>query len=151
MCHTHANGPEGVKFGQIGSLTSTEMAALSRARAAFEPGQDVHSPILNKFGNQIIKKLGKKQFLELKSQPRMLAELLGEESDLDKDGISDATEYLQGTHPLTNQHGDPWSLFVYNFKQEFFHILMIALATGCGLYGLNHMLHWFAQMTDRKE
>jgi hypothetical protein len=99
MCHAHPDGPEGLKPGQIGSLKPQELDLLNRARAAFEPGQEVQSPILNAFGNDIVKRLGKSQFLLLRQDPQKLAEALGAESDLDGDSICDADEYLAGPCP----------------------------------------------------
>ena len=144
MCHSHPDGPEGLKPGQIGRLSHEQMEQLMHARAAFEPGQDEINPLLNEFGNHIINTLGKARFLELRQDPGSLADALGYESDLDGDGIPDALEYEQGTHPLDPHHGNPWLLFKHNIQRNWFHILMISLATGFSLYGLNHLLHWFA-------
>jgi len=146
LCHAHPDGPEGLKPGQIGRLTSEQLQELGKARAAFEPGQQVHSPILNEFGNHIIEKLGKQRFLQLRQEPATLAEALGPEGDLDQDGLSDAREYLEGTHPLDPNHGDPWSLFFINFGRRWFDVLMITLATVAGVYGLTHLLRGFEQL-----
>lgn len=144
LCHTHGDGPEGVRPGQIRSLTAEELDQLNRARAAIQPGTDVDSPILNDFGDLILQRVGKRRFLELRtSDPGALAEELGFEHDLDGDGISDAREYLEGTHPLDPHHGDPWRLFFHNLRTYAFHLVLILLATLLGLYGLNHLLAWF--------
>ncbi len=143
MCHANPDGPEGLKPGQIGSLTPEEMNALNKARAAFEPGQNVENPVLNAFGNEIIHKLGKNRFLQIRLHPEELPTLLGNETDLDNDGICDAGEFLAGTHPLDNSHGDPKSLFLINLRRRAFHIIMMIIATATGLYGLNALLHWF--------
>ncbi len=141
MCHVNPDGPEGVKPGQIRSLDAAELERLNRARAAFEPGQGVDSPILNDFGDEIIERLGKRRFLAIRaSDPAELAAALGDDSDLDGDGIPDATEYLEGTDPLDAQSGAPRRLFVHNLARSWFHIVMIVLATGCGVYGLRHLL-----------
>lgn len=151
LCHTHADGPEGVKPGQIRSLTQQELEALNRARAAFEPGQEVDSPILNDFGDHIMEELGKRRFLEIRTtDPGELADALGYESDLDGDGIPDATEYREGTHPLNARHGAPWRLLAHNLAAHWFDVLMIALATVFGLYGLNHLLEWAAMRTEEE-
>lgn len=143
MCHEHPDGPEGLKPGQIGSLTPEEMDRLNQARAAFEPGAKVDNPILNEFGNAIIGKVGKTKFLQIRLHPEELPAALGNDSDLDHDGISDADEYIAGTHPLDEGSGDPWKLFVINLKRYAFHLVMMAAATGLGLYGLRAILHWF--------
>jgi hypothetical protein len=143
LCHSHPDGPEGLKPGQIGSLDPAAMERLGKARAAFEPGQEVHSPILNEFGNDIIRQLGKQRFLQMRQEPGKLAESLDQASDLDGDGIPDATEYLAGTLVTDPTHGDPWTLFLINLGRYWFPILMSALATGAGLYGLNNIVHGF--------
>lgn len=143
LCHTHPDGPEGVKPGQIQSLDAGALERLNRARAAFEPVNEADSPILNEFGNLILRRLGKRRFLEIRAiDPGLLAEELGFDSDLDGDGIPDAIEYLDGTHPLDPRHGAPLKLFTRNLARHWFEILMIALATLCGLYGLGHLLEW---------
>ncbi len=144
MCHANADGPEGASRGQIGSLTPDELNRLNAARGAFAPGMVVQSPVLNEFGNNIVTKLGKTKFLELRAHPEQLANVYGFESDLDKDGISDAQEYLDGTHPLNKTHGDPWSLFLYNLKQYKLHVILSVLATIAGYFGLSHLLYGLA-------
>jgi hypothetical protein len=151
LCHTHPDGPEGVKPGQIRSLDAAELERLNRARAAFEPGQDVDSPILNDFGDHIMERLGKRRFLEIRTtDPGELADALGYDSDLDGDGIPDATEYREGTHPLDARHGAPLRLLGMNLARHWFDILMIALATVFGLFGLNHLLEWAARRAEEE-
>lgn len=141
MCHAHPDGPEGLKPGQIGSLNTQQMDALNRARAAFEPGQEVKSPILNEFGNEMVRQLGKTRILELLQDPGALATALDPASDIDGDGVPDYEEYLAGTLPTDPHHGPPWRLFAINLRRNIFHIAMILLATAAGLYGLRHLLH----------
>jgi hypothetical protein len=143
MCHEHPDGPEGTAPGQIGHLTSAEQAELGRARAAFNPGGNVKSPILNNFGNHLVNSLGKKQFLELKVTPAGLADKIPQDSDLDQDGISDAVELRTGTHPLIKSDGQPWLLFKANFSENLTQILLMLAATVLGLWGLKHLLHGF--------
>ena len=145
MCHVHSDGPEGTGLGQIGGLSSREMLRLNRARSAFEPGQEVDSPILNAFGNSIITRVGKRKLLELRLRPDLLAEALGDEIDLDDDGIPDSREYLDGTHPLQESDGAPWLLFTHNLRRHGFHIVMIAIATALTLFGLMSLLAGLAQ------
>lgn len=140
MCHTSSDGPDGAAFGQIGSLTPAEIGRLNQARAAFEPGQDVDSPILNGFGNHIVRTVGKTRLLDLRNRPEDLAAALGSASDLDGDGIADAREYLEGTHPLKKTDGSPWLLFVNNLARYRFHVVMIVIATALTIYGLASLL-----------
>ena len=151
MCHAHSDGPEGTAPGQIGKLTAAELDSLGRARAALLPGQEVNSPILNAFGNHIIKSMGKSKFVELKNAPAHLADLLPQDSDLDKDGIPDAREYLEGTHPLIRHDGNPWLLFKHNFQENLTIIVLTLLATISGILGLRHLLRGFAVATARDD
>lgn len=150
MCHTHSDGPEGLKPGQIGSLNQEEMNELGLARQAFEPGFAGKSPILNEFGNTILKAIGKNKLAEYKQKPDLLIEALTKTSDLDGDGIPDSEEFKDGTHPLNSLDGHPWKLFKNNVRKNAFHIVMLLLATGFGLFGLSNLLHWLSIKTDRE-
>lgn len=143
MCHAHPDGPEGPKAGQIGSLKPDELDQLNLARAAFEPGQGAHNPILNAFGNRIIDAVGKREFLLMRQDPAKLAEALGQTNDLDNDGIPDADEFLDGTNPVDSHHGAPWRLFFINLRRYAFHIAMLTSATGLGLYALRCLIRGF--------
>jgi hypothetical protein len=152
MCHTHPDGPEGVKPGQIRSLSREELDRLNEARGAFEPGIAVNSPVLNAFGNRIIEKLGRKKFLEIRSaDPGLLVAAYGMDSDLDGDGIPDAREYMEGTSPVDSRSGNPWSLFRTNLRRYWLDVLMTVLATLAGLYGLNYLLRWFEHEAEGPE
>lgn len=140
FCHTHADGPEGTGFGQLGRLTPAEFEALGRARAAFEPGAGVQNPILNAFGNHIVNSIGKRAVTELKLAPDQLATGLPPDGDLDHDGIPDAREYREGTHPLLHGDGNPWILFRHRFERNLGQIALTLAATVLGLYGLRHLL-----------
>ncbi len=144
LCHAHSNGPEGTGAGQVGSLNPEELERLGRARAAFDPGTLVDSPILNSFGDSLVQRLGKKRILELRSAPAELAVEISQTSDLDLDGIPDSSEYLAGTHPLIASDGNPWSLFLHNLRRRAFQLSMITVATGLGLFGFINLLHGFA-------
>ncbi len=150
LCHAHPDGPEGLKPGQIGSLSPVQLEKLNKARAAFEPGQEVDSPILNPFGNHIIQVLGKQQFLQIRQDPAALVPALGRESDLDRDGIPDVDEYRAGTLPTDPNHGAPWTLFRINLARRWFPILMIFLATCAGVYGLSNFIQGFERYTAEK-
>lgn len=135
LCHTHGDGPEGNERGQINSLSKEEMEKLMRARAAFAPGQKVESPILNEFGNELVKHLGKKKILELRTKPQELPKEIGQKLDLDKDGISDAKEYLDGTLAISKEDGHPAKLFLANLKKNILHIVLAFFAVGFLFYG----------------
>ncbi len=141
MCHVHSDGPEGAGRGQVGALTEEEMNLLLLARGAFEPGREVNSPILNDFGNYMVKKLGKQAILEFRNDPVQIAIKLTDHSDLDEDGIPDAQEYLSGTHPLMKTHGSPILLFWNNVFFHRFHLVMMLLATAFGIWGLSNLLN----------
>ncbi len=107
------------------------------------PGKDVNSPILNQFGNQIIKQLGRAKFLQTMSDPAQLSVALGDKSDLDGDGIPDSREYLDGTDPLNRFSGDPWLLFKINVGHYYVHILLTAFSVGFICYGLTRIYRGF--------
>jgi len=140
LCHINDNGPVGNEIGQIGSLTKDELARLNLARAAMAPGVNVDSPILNEFGNHIIKTVGRAKFLQMMADPAQLAPALGDKSDLDGDGIPDSREYLDGTDPLNKFHGDPWLLFVNNLSRNWPHVILAVIAVCLINYGLAHVI-----------
>lgn len=150
MCHANENGPVGVEKGQVGSLTADELKLLNQARMAVEPGQEVDSPILNKFGNEIIKALGKKRFVELRSDPIKLADELGDKTDLDDDGIADSREYLDGTDPLNKFHGDPIKLFRVNLNRGKMHVLLAIVAVFAINFGLVHLIKGISLIQNGK-
>jgi hypothetical protein len=143
MCHANADGPDGFKPGQIGRLKPEELARLNAARAAFKPGVEVDNPILNAFGNHIIKTVGKEKFLQLRRDPKALADVLGGDSDLDGDGVPDAGEYIEGTDPLDAQNGNPWKLLVTNLARNRVDVLLLVLATAAGMLAIRNLLKWF--------
>jgi hypothetical protein len=147
MCHTHHDGPEGTAPGQIGRLSAVELEQLGRARGAFLPGTDIENPILNEFGNHIVRAIGRTKVLELRLNPAALADVLPQDHDLDGDGIPDVREYLEGTHPVNPRDGNPWLLFRNNFRRHLPSILLTLVATALGLYGLGYLLHGFAIAT----
>ena len=151
FCHVNRDGPEGTGPGQVGHLTPQELEKLGRARAALEPGQKPDSPILNDFGNHIINSIGKRRFLEMRLAPEQVAQALPKGSDLDHDGIPDAQEYLDGTHPLMKSDGRPWLLFKHNFRTNFTQILLTVGATLIGLFGLRHLLDGFDRAAHHHE
>jgi hypothetical protein len=133
-------GPTGDGPGQLGSLTPEELAQVHKAESALQPGSEVDNPVLNKFGNAIIHKIGMAKFLELTADPGKLPEAYGFESDLDGDGIPDAQEYLDGTNPLDKYDGDPAKLFFINLNRFKFDILLATVAVFLLEFGLRHLL-----------
>jgi hypothetical protein len=117
MCHVNEHGPVGDEDGQIGRLSPEELQSLNEARGAMEPGTNVTNPILNEFGNALVKSIGMKKVLEAKSAPEKLPQFLGNSQDTDHDGIPDGTEFLNGTDPANPFHGDPWKLLVNNLAK----------------------------------
>ena len=151
MCHANSDGPEGTAPGQIGRLNAAELDRLGRARAALQPGQTVDSPILNAFGNHIVKSLGKEKFVELKLSPANLAEVLPPDSDLDHDGIPDVREYLEGTLPTNHNDGNPLLLLQHNFRANALSIALTLAATVLGVWGLGHLLRGFAAASRTRD
>lgn len=143
LCHQHSDGPEGSAPGQIGSLAPGQLLRLQQARSAFDPGREVDNPILNAFGNRIIQRIGKRKFIELRLRPAELAGLLDPAGDLDRDGIPDVREFLEGTLPVNPNDGNPWLLFLHNARQNFATLCLTLLATAAGMYGLSHLLRAF--------
>lgn len=151
LCHSNGDGPVGDGTGQVGGLTAEETKQLEEAHFALQPGKKVNNPLLNRFGNEIVSTLGRTKVIQLMSNPKQLAKELGDKSDLDKDGIPDCVEYLDGTDPLNKFHGDPWRLLLVNLNRYKLHILLAALAVGCLNYGFSHLLKGFSLSTGKEE
>ncbi len=142
-CHANASGPVGKGEGQVGALSAVEMDQLNKARSALEPGQNIDSPILNRFGDLIIKKLGKRKFLENRSNPAKLATDYGMDSDLDDDGVPDAQEYLDGTDPLNKFHADAGKIFIVNLSRYAPHLIAAAIGVLLLDWGFARMIKGF--------
>jgi hypothetical protein len=140
MCHVNAQGPSGQLEGQLLSLTAAELERVDTARDAEEPGVDVNSPIMNKFGNHIIKTLGMNKVNAAIANPELLAQGLGEKNDLDTDGISDSREFLDGTDPLNKFNGDPLLLFWINVSRRKWEIAFVGVAIGLMIFGLSNFI-----------
>lgn len=116
-CHSHSNGPEGNESGQLGLLTE-EQKRLTAYNQFLSANKDlVNSPILNEFGNYLVKKLGYEKLINAQSNPNVIVEDL-KNSDLDRDGITDSQEILNGTLPNDPLDGNPFKLFVSNAKKR---------------------------------
>lgn len=151
MCHVNSGGPIGLGPGQVGGLTPEQFKKLSQARGAMDPGVDVNSPILNHFGNLIIKSLGRKKVIELRKKPAELAVLLGPKSDLDEDGIPDGQEFQDGTDPLNKSHGSPDKLFFINLQKYQGQIFLAALSILLLSYGFMNVIRGFATVARTRQ
>jgi hypothetical protein len=149
LCHINPEGPSGMGVGQLGRLDSLQQNELARARVAMAPGIDVQSPILNRFGNSIIKSAGRQQFLDVRNEAlaqknplvlRRITTLLDNNSDLDGDGITDVRELLDGTQVLHKNHGDPARLFLANAKRSAALIIVVFAGLGLVIFGLGRLL-----------
>jgi hypothetical protein len=140
MCHVSDMGPTGEGPGQMGSMSPEELAQVRKAEAAMQPGSDIQNPLLNKFGNHIVHKIGMLKFLQLTTDPGKLPEAIGFDSDLDGDGIPDAQEFLDGTNPLDKYHGDPQKLFFINLNRCKFDIVIAAIAVFLLEFGLRNLI-----------
>ncbi|MEI8347722.1 MAG: hypothetical protein WCG27_09655 [Pseudomonadota bacterium] len=143
LCHVNPAGPIGNKNGQIGHLNKEEFDRLGRARAAFMPGTNVDSPILNKFGNLIIKTIGKTAVVAAISKPEELITKIDQISDLDHDGIPDAQELRDGTEVLNDSSGNPWALFLHNLKKHLIEIIIVMVSLSSIIYGFKNLLKYY--------
>ncbi|MBF0365621.1 MAG: hypothetical protein HQK50_08615 [Oligoflexia bacterium] len=146
MCHVHGDGPEGSKPGQMDTLDADAQKRLEVARGAEKPGVHADNPILNEFGNYIVFKLGLEQVYKMRDDPSQLKQALGEESDHDGDGISDGEEFEDGTHPLNNQSGAPWKLFIQNLQKKWVMVAIILFVAITSLFGFKHLLRYSSKV-----
>jgi hypothetical protein len=143
MCHISPSGPSGSGFGQISGLGPAEKKLLEEAREAEGPGHDVKSPILNAFGNSLVKELGGNQINDLTTEPEKLATAYGFKHDVDNDGIPDAREYLDGTDPTSSQSGRPWPLFQNILRRNWLAVLVMAAGTFLITFGLKNLFRYY--------
>lgn len=116
-CHSHPNGPEGNEEGQLGVLNE-DKKKLTAYNQFLQSNKDfTDSPILNEFGNYLVKQLGYETIVNAQNEPDILTNKL-QNSDLDMDGISDSQELLDGTLPNDSLDGDPFKLFISNLKKK---------------------------------
>lgn len=116
-CHSHSNGPEGNEIGQLGSLDDGHKQLTAYNQFLQGNKESINSPILNEFGNYLVKKLGYEKLINAQSNPNVIVEDL-KNSDLDRDGITDSQEILDGTLPNDPLDGNPFKLFVSNAKKR---------------------------------
>lgn len=115
-CHRHTNGPEGNEDGQLGSLNEEQRKLTAYNQFLQSNKEFIDSPILNEFGNYLVKRLGYETVVHAQNEPEILIDKL-KTSDLDEDGISDAEELLNGTLPTDPLDGSPYKLFVSNVRK----------------------------------
>ena len=120
-CHNHTNGPEGNETGQLGSLTEEEKKLTAYNQYLSSNKELADSPILNEFGNYLVKKVGYEGIINAQEDPNQIVEKL-KESDFDKDGITDSEEFLDGTLPNDFLDGNPFKLFINNLKKKWVEI-----------------------------
>ncbi|MBK9144040.1 MAG: hypothetical protein IPM23_16195 [Candidatus Melainabacteria bacterium] len=150
MCHANGNGPDGHQAGQIGSLSAEELKRLEEARAALEKGNDIKSPVLNEFGNEIVRSLGRKKVISLIKEPEKLYDELPADSDLDEDGVPDREEFLDGTDPTNKYHAAPIKLFLINLNRNKMHVILAAVAIFSINFGLVHMIRGISLLAEKK-
>ena len=126
-CHNHTNGPEGNEVGQLGSLGEEQKQSTAYNQFLSANKELVDSPILNEFGNYLVKKLGYDTVVKAQDDPDKIVEIL-KKSDLDQDGINDSEELRDGTLPNDPLDGNPFKLFVSNIKKKWIEICFQAVA-----------------------
>ena len=126
-CHSHVNGPNGNEAGQLGSLNDEQKQLTAYNQFLSANKELVDSPILNEFGNYLVKKLGYEKITNAQNDPSLLVNEL-KDSDLDHDGISDAQELLDGTLPNDPLDGNPFKLFLNNLRKNLVEICFQVIA-----------------------
>ena len=126
-CHNHINGPEGREPGQLDTLTEEEKQLTAYNQFLNANKELVNSPILNEFGNYLVKKIGYEAIVNAQNDPNQLIDKL-KDSDLDQDGISDSEELTDGTLPSDPFDGHPFKLFINNLKKNLLEIIFQIVA-----------------------
>lgn len=120
-CHVNAEGPQGGGPGQIGSLSDVQLAKL----------RTPESPILNAFGQSLIKHLGYEGVAQGLTDPAGVAQKM-KAFDMDGDGISDGDEMLYGTLPSDSLSAPPQLVWQKRLEK---HMPFVLLVGGCGVAG----------------
>lgn len=121
-CHSHTNGPNGSETGQLGSLSEDKKQLTAYNQFLNSNKELANSPILNEFGNYLVKNIDYEKITNAQNDPELLVNEL-KDSDLDHDGISDAKELLDGTLPNDPLDGNLFKLFINNFKKKWIEII----------------------------
>ena len=121
-CHSHVNGPNGNEAGQLGSLSEEQKQLTSYNQFLQGSKELADSPILNEFGNYLVKKLGYDTIVKAQDDLNKIVEGL-RGSDLDCDGINDSEEVLDGTLPNDPLDGSPVKLLINNLKKKWVEII----------------------------
>lgn len=125
-CHKNPSGPEGNEPGQRDSLSEEQKQLTAYNQFLNTNKESVNSPILNKFGNYLVKNLGYESIVSAQNDPNTIVEKL-KNSDLDQDGIKDSQELLDGTLPGDPLDGNPFKLFTSNLKRHSIEICFQAI------------------------
>lgn len=125
-CHSHTNGPEGDESGQLRSLDEKQKQSTAYNQFLQSNKEFIDSPILNEFGNYLVKKLGYETITSAQNEPNKLVEGL-KDSDLDNDGIKDSQELLEGTLPNDPFDGNSLRLFLNGVKKKWIEISFQAI------------------------
>ena len=126
-CHNHVNGPNGNEAGQLGLLSEEEKQLTAYNQFLQGNKELINSPILNEFGNYLVKKSGYEEIVNAQEEPDRLIDKL-KDSDLDQDGIKDSEELLDGTLPNDPLDGNPLKLFINNIKKKWTEICFQGIA-----------------------
>ena len=126
-CHGHVNGPNGSEAGQLGSLNEEQKQLTTYNQFLQGKKELADSPILNEFGNYLVKKLGYEKITNAQNDLSLLIDEL-KDSDLDHDGINDAQELLDGTLPNDPLDGSPFKLFLNNIRKKSVEICFQVIA-----------------------
>jgi cytochrome c553 len=150
LCHSHPDGPDGSKHGQLESLSARELELLAQSRGQLEPGPIVNNPVLNEFGDYLVASLGRNRLMALRPTPELLGASMAAGHDQDQDGIDDARELREGTDPTDPRHGHPARLLSTNMRRHWTELVLAAAATLLGLFGLRRVLAFFAAVERRR-
>jgi hypothetical protein len=124
-CHVNPAGPSGHGVGQEGRLDERQKQHLHSA----------DSPILNSFGQHLLKTLSYDKVVSSVSDPGSLAvQMKG--YDLDGDGVSDGEEMEHGTLAYDPLSAPPALVWMERLKQNWSFVVTLAVSSLAGAAGL---------------